>query len=128
MSRFDGRDGEFPLGDDVAAGTFGADVELDGGRDARAPGRNGAFLLTGSQPLGLMKSVSDSLAGRADIIGLEPPSFAEAKAAHPRLSGDAQASPLGAPAALGDWIQRPAPGPAAGGPLSCAPFNPGACR
>jgi len=30
--------------------------------------RYGAFLRTGSQPLGLMKSVSDSLAGRAAVI------------------------------------------------------------
>ena len=52
----------------------------------RNRGRAGAFLLTGSQPLGLMKSVSDSLAGRADIVELEPLSFAEASAAHPRLS------------------------------------------
>ena len=29
--------------------------------------RMGAFLLTGSQPLGLMRSVSDSLAGRAAV-------------------------------------------------------------
>ena len=49
----------------------------------RDRGRAGAFLLTGSQPLGLMKSVSDSLAGRAGIVELEPLSFAEVKAAHP---------------------------------------------
>ena len=55
-------------------------VAVDRDRD-----RAGAFLLTGSQPLGLMRSVSDSLAGRADIIGLEPLSFVEAKAAHPDL-------------------------------------------
>ena len=48
--------------------------------------RPGAFLLTGSQPLGLMRSVSDSLAGRAEVIELEPLSFAEASTAHPRLS------------------------------------------
>ena len=52
----------------------------------RERGRNGAFLLTGSQPLGLMRSVSDSLAGRAGIIELEPLAFAEAKAAHPHLA------------------------------------------
>ena len=52
----------------------------------RERGRYGAFLLTGSQPLGLMKSVSDSLAGRAAVIELEPLSFAEARAAHPELS------------------------------------------
>lgn len=48
--------------------------------------RCGAFLLTGSQPLGLMQSVSDSLAGRAAVVELEPLSFAEAKAAHPTLT------------------------------------------
>ena len=52
----------------------------------RDRGRAGAFLLTGSQPLGLMKSVSDSLAGRAGIVELEPLSFAEVKAAHPHLT------------------------------------------
>ena len=54
----------------------------------RERGRYGTFLLTGSQPLGLMKSVSDSLAGRAAVVALEPLSFAEAKAAHPRLTAD----------------------------------------
>ena len=54
----------------------------------RERGRYGAFLLTGSQPLGLMKSVSDSLAGRAAVIALEPLSFAEAKTAHPHLTAD----------------------------------------
>lgn len=48
--------------------------------------RNGRFLLTGSQPLALMRSVADSLAGRAAIVELEPLSFVEAKAAHPALS------------------------------------------
>ena len=48
--------------------------------------RNGAFLLTGSQPLRLMRSVSDSLAGRADILELEPLAYSEAKAAHPDLT------------------------------------------
>ena len=51
-------------------------------------GRAGAFLLTGSQPIGLMKSVSDSLAGRAGIVELEPLSFAEARAAHPNLAAE----------------------------------------
>ena len=48
--------------------------------------RPGAFLLTGSQPLVLMKSVSDSLAGRAGIVELEPLSFTEAWAAHSDLT------------------------------------------
>ena len=54
----------------------------------RERGRSGAFLLTGSQPLGLMKSVSDSLAGRAAVIELEALSFAEAKAAYPDLPAE----------------------------------------
>ena len=45
----------------------------------------GLFLLTGSQPLALMKTVSESLAGRAAIVELEPLSFAEAQAAQPAL-------------------------------------------
>jgi len=45
--------------------------------------RNGQFLLTGSQKFTLMKSVSESLAGRADIAELETLSFAEIHAAQP---------------------------------------------
>lgn len=48
--------------------------------------RAGAFLLTGSQPMELMKSVSDSLAGRAAIIELEPLTFAEARTANTDLA------------------------------------------
>ena len=47
--------------------------------------RVGAFLLTGSQPMALMREVTDSLAGRAAIVQLEPLSFAEAKAVHANL-------------------------------------------
>ena len=54
----------------------------------RERGRYGAFLLTGSQPLGLMESVSDSLAGRAAVTELEPLSFAEAKGAYPDLTAE----------------------------------------
>src|ERR1700691_332840 len=39
--------------------------------------RKGQFLLTGSQNFTLMSTVSDSLAGRADIVELETLSFAE---------------------------------------------------
>src|ERR1039458_1471754 len=45
--------------------------------------RNGQFLLTGSQKFSLMKNVSESLAGRADIVELETLSFAEIRAALP---------------------------------------------
>ena len=48
--------------------------------DARRA-RNGQFLLTGSQKFTLMKSVSESLAGRADIVELETLSWAEIRAA-----------------------------------------------
>lgn len=46
-------------------------------------GRNGRYLLTGSQKFTLMKGVSESLAGRADIIELETLSFAEIRRALP---------------------------------------------
>lgn len=48
--------------------------------------RNGSFILTGSQPFPLMRSVSDSLAGRADILELETLTFAEARSANPALT------------------------------------------
>ena len=49
----------------------------------RDRGRAGQFILTGSQRLPLMRSVSDSLAGRADIMELETLSWSEVKAALP---------------------------------------------
>jgi predicted AAA+ superfamily ATPase len=42
-----------------------------------ARGRNGQFLLTGSQKFTLMKGVSESLAGRADVLELETLSLSE---------------------------------------------------
>lgn len=45
--------------------------------------RNGQFLLTGSQKFTLMKDVSESLAGRADIVELETLSLAEVRNALP---------------------------------------------
>lgn len=48
--------------------------------------RNGQFLLTGSQKFTLMKNVSESLAGRADIVELETLSFAEILAALPQTA------------------------------------------
>jgi predicted AAA+ superfamily ATPase len=50
--------------------------------------KNGQFLLTGSQKFTLMKSISESLAGRADILELESLSFAEIKAALPKTPLD----------------------------------------
>lgn len=44
---------------------------------------NGRFLLTGSQKFTRMKNVSESLAGRADIVELETLSFAEIRHALP---------------------------------------------
>jgi predicted AAA+ superfamily ATPase len=55
-------------------------VEVDAHR-----ARNGQFLLTGSQKFNLMKNVSESLAGRADIVELETLSFAEIRGALPRM-------------------------------------------
>jgi uncharacterized protein len=46
--------------------------------------RNGQFLLTGSQKFTLMKGVSESLAGRADVIELATLSWSEIRAALPR--------------------------------------------
>lgn len=46
--------------------------------------RNGQFLLTGSQKFTLMRSVSESLAGRADIMELETLSYFEIRAALPQ--------------------------------------------
>ena len=46
-------------------------------------GRAGRFLLTGSQKFTLMKGVSESLAGRADIVELETLSLAEIEGALP---------------------------------------------
>lgn len=48
--------------------------------------RHGQYLLTGSQKFALMKNVSESLAGRADIMELETLSFAEAHAALPETT------------------------------------------
>jgi len=53
-------------------------AEVDANRS-----RNGQFLLTGSQKFTLMKNVSESLAGRADIVELETLSFAEIRGALP---------------------------------------------
>jgi predicted AAA+ superfamily ATPase len=53
-------------------------IAVDSHRD-----RKGQFLLTGSQKFTLMKSVSESLAGRADIVELETLSYAETKQALP---------------------------------------------
>jgi len=47
--------------------------------------RNGQFLLTGSQKFTRMKNVSESLAGRADIVQLETLSFAEIQADLPQI-------------------------------------------
>ena len=46
--------------------------------------RNGQFLLTGSQKFTLMRSVSESLAGRADIAEFETLSLSEIRAALPQ--------------------------------------------
>src|SRR5438093_3480633 len=48
--------------------------------------RHGQFLLTGSQKCTWMKSVSESLAGRADIVELETLSLAEIQAALPKTT------------------------------------------
>jgi uncharacterized protein len=59
-------------------------AEIDAHRD-----RNGQFLLTGSQKFQLMKNVSESLAGRADIVELETLSLAEIRGALPETAIEA---------------------------------------
>lgn len=59
-------------------------VEVDHARS-----RNGQFLLTGSQKFSLMKNVSESLAGRADIVELETLSFNEILGALPKTPVEA---------------------------------------
>jgi uncharacterized protein len=56
-------------------------IAVDAGRS-----RYGQFLLTGSQKFTLMKSVSESLAGRADIVELETLSLHEILAALPKTT------------------------------------------
>ena len=51
--------------------------------------RNGQFLLTGSQKFTLMSSISESLAGRAEIVELETLSLAEISAAPQTTLGTA---------------------------------------
>lgn len=48
--------------------------------------RNGQFLLTGSQKFTLMKSVSESLAGRVDVLELETLSLAEIRSPMPHTA------------------------------------------
>ncbi len=48
--------------------------------------RHGQFLLTGSQKFTLMRGVSESLAGRADIVELETLALSEIQSAHRRMS------------------------------------------
>lgn len=46
----------------------------------------GLYLLTGSQPMTLMRNVTESLAGRAAVIELEALSYTEVKAAYPDIT------------------------------------------
>ena len=58
-------------------------IAVDAGRS-----RRGQFLLTGSQKFTLMRSVSESLAGRADIVELETLSLHEIQAALPKTTSE----------------------------------------
>ncbi|NOY44403.1 MAG: ATP-binding protein [Deltaproteobacteria bacterium] len=78
----------------------------------RTPGR---WLLTGSQTFGLMKGVSQTLAGRVAVLELLPLSTAEtAKVPGPasmdalirKVFGDSQPTGAGPPIDLGDWLLR----------------------
>lgn len=48
--------------------------------------RNGQFILTGSQKAPLMRSASESLAGRLDLVEMEGLTWAEIRAARPRMT------------------------------------------
>ncbi len=50
--------------------------------------RHGQYLLTGSQKFALMKNVTESLAGRAEILDMETLSFAEVRAALPDITAE----------------------------------------
>lgn len=54
---------------------------IDSRRDER-----GLFILTGSQPFALMRNVTESLAGRADVLQLEPLTWREVRAVHPDVT------------------------------------------
>ncbi len=78
----------------------------------RAPGR---WLLTGSQTFGLMKGVSQTLAGRVAVLELLPLSVGEAVGASApdtvdtllgRVFGDPSPAGPGAKVDLGDWLLR----------------------
>lgn len=79
-------------------------------------GRSGQFLLTGSQKLTLMKGISESLAGRAAIVELEPLAFVEARAARPQMTlqsflvrgGLPEFSSAAAPCRSRSWNKQPA--------------------
>lgn len=47
--------------------------------------RKGQFILTGSQKFSLMKGIAESLAGRIEILELEPLSLREIRTAHPDI-------------------------------------------
>lgn len=55
----------------------------------RARDRTGQFILTGSQPFQLMSGISESLAGRAEILQLDSLSYAEVRSAGCDLSTEA---------------------------------------
>jgi uncharacterized protein len=59
-------------------------TEIDRNRD-----RNGQYLLTGSQKFTLMKGVSESLAGRVDVVELETLAFSEIHNAIPTTKVEA---------------------------------------
>ncbi len=78
----------------------------------RSPGR---WLLTGSQTFGLMKGVSQTLAGRVAVLQLLPLSAAETAggpdpdsvdALLHKVFGDASPAGAGAPIDLADWLLR----------------------
>jgi hypothetical protein len=66
--------------------------------------RNGQFLLTGSQKFTRMRNVSESLAGRADIVELETLSFAEIREALPKTGLETVISAVVSRNCMPTWI------------------------
>ena len=68
----------------------------------RAPRRMGQWFLTGSQEVGLMRGVTESMAGRAAVLQLWPMSALESSRVTPRLGGYPEV--LARPAAASLWF------------------------
>jgi hypothetical protein len=78
----------------------------------RSPRRPGQWLLTGSQEAGLMRNVTESMAGRAAVLQLWPMSFRETprvsllRGGYPEVLARPQAAPLWFSSYLQTYLER----------------------